>query len=367
MKLTKVAGATSEIWQIFIQDSSSQLGAGLTGLVFNSGSLTAYFHRDTDTTATAITLATMTVGTFTSSGFKEIDATNMPGWYQFCPPNTALASGAKSCAIHLKGASNMAPLPIEVQLTTVNPDSAGFGLVNASANVAQWNGTNVASPATAGIPDVNVKNIDNDAASASGTVTFPNATLASTTNITAGTIATVTNLTNAPTIGDLTATMKTSVTTAATAATPTVSTLGANTITATSIAANALTAAKIAADAIGASQLAADAVTEIQTGLATSTQATNIQSDTDNIQTRLPAALTGDGNMKSDILKFTQVVESAGSYTGQQVLSILLAFVAGVTSDNGLTFKSPDGVSTRGAATVDVDNNRTAMSLTPSS
>ena len=40
------------------------------------------------------------------------------------------------------------------------------------------------------------------------------------TNITAGTITTVTNVTNAPTTGDLTATMKTSVTTAATAATP---------------------------------------------------------------------------------------------------------------------------------------------------
>jgi len=45
--------------------------------------------------------------------------------------------------------------------------------------------------------------------------------LATPTNITAGTITTVTNLTNAPTNGDLTATMKTSVTTAATAATPT--------------------------------------------------------------------------------------------------------------------------------------------------
>lgn len=49
--------------------------------------------------------------------------------------------------------------------------------------------------------------------------TFP-ATVASTTNITAGTITTATNLTNAPTAGDLTATMKTSVTTAASAATP---------------------------------------------------------------------------------------------------------------------------------------------------
>lgn len=124
MKLLKVAGITSEIWQIFIQDKTKTDGSGLTGLAFNTSGLTAYYHRDTDTTATAISLVTMTVGTFTSSGFKEIDATNMPGWYQFCPPNAALASGAKSCAFHLQSGGNMAPLPIEVQLSAVNPDSA---------------------------------------------------------------------------------------------------------------------------------------------------------------------------------------------------------------------------------------------------
>jgi len=53
------------------------------------------------------------------------------------------------------------------------------------SSVTQILGTAVSSPATAGILDVNVKNIDNDAASASGTVTFPNGTVASTTNITA--------------------------------------------------------------------------------------------------------------------------------------------------------------------------------------
>ncbi len=52
-------------------------------------------------------------------------------------------------------------------------------------------------------------------------VTFP-ATVASPTNITAGTITTVTNLTNAPTVGDFTTDMKTSLVTAATAGTPTV-------------------------------------------------------------------------------------------------------------------------------------------------
>ena len=136
MKLLLTAGSTSNILQVFIRDSSSTTGAGLTGLAFNSASLTAYYHKDADTTATAITLVTMTVGTYTSSGFKEIDATNMPGWYQFCPPNAAVSSGA-SVSFHLKGATNMAPLPIEVQLIAANLQNATtLGLTNLDATVS---------------------------------------------------------------------------------------------------------------------------------------------------------------------------------------------------------------------------------------
>lgn len=124
MKLTVKAGETSRILQIFVRDSSSTTGAGLTGLAFGTSGLTAYYHRDTDTTATAISLVTMTVGTFTSSGFKEIDASNMPGWYQFCPPNAAIAAGAKSVGFHLKGATNMAPTPIELELVLFDPQDA---------------------------------------------------------------------------------------------------------------------------------------------------------------------------------------------------------------------------------------------------
>lgn len=67
--------------------------------------------------------------------------------------------------------------------------------------------------------------------------------------------------------------------------------MAANVLTATAIATDAITAAKIATDAIGASELAADAVAEIQSGLATSAALATVQADTDNIQTRLPAAL----------------------------------------------------------------------------
>lgn len=229
MKLLRKVGSTSEIWQIFIADSSSTTGAGLTGLAFGTSGLTAYFHRDTDTTATAISLVTMTVGTFTSGGFKEIDATHMAGWYAFCPPDAALASGAKSCAFHLQGAANMAPLPIEVDL-------------DAQVDVTFWKGTVVPNPQTAGVPDINAIAINNVAttsvttinavigtATAGSTatavaslqttantintnttglvgVTFP-ATVASTTNITAGTITTVSGNVNGNVGGNVTGTV----------------------------------------------------------------------------------------------------------------------------------------------------------------
>lgn len=64
------------------------------------------------------------------------------------------------------------------------------------------------------VPDtqkVDIETIKTNPVVNGGTVTFPTtATLASTTNITAGTITTATNLTNSPTAGDFTATMKTS-------------------------------------------------------------------------------------------------------------------------------------------------------------
>lgn len=69
-------------------------------------------------------------------------------------------------------------------------------------------------------------------------------------------------------------------------------------IDAATFAAGAITAAAIATNAIDADALATDAVTEIQAGLATSGAVAAVQADTDNIQSRLPAALVG-GKMDS--------------------------------------------------------------------
>lgn len=119
MKFSLLAGTTSKLLQIFIQDSSKTDGSGLTGLLYNSAGLTAYYYREGAASATAITLATMTVGTWASGGFKEIDATHMPGVYQIGVPDAVLAPGADSAVIFLRGAADMVPLPLEIDLKGV--------------------------------------------------------------------------------------------------------------------------------------------------------------------------------------------------------------------------------------------------------
>lgn len=131
MKLIVKKGRTSLIVKLFIQDTRQSDGRGLTGLAFNTSSLTCYRARDDDGNAagTAITLATMTRGTWASGGFVEKDATNMPGVYEFGVPNNALASGSETVVIILKGASNMAPVVLEIQLVAFDPQEATAGVL----------------------------------------------------------------------------------------------------------------------------------------------------------------------------------------------------------------------------------------------
>lgn len=107
----------------------------------------------------------------------------------------------------------------------------------------------------------------------------------------------------------------------------TVSTLDSNVITAASINADAITAAKIATNAITSDAIDSTFVNEI----------------------------------------WAKVVEAEGSYTAQQALSIGLSILAGETNTGGTVFRTPNDAATRVSATVDGSNNRTAMTLTPSS
>jgi len=89
-----------------------------------------------------------------------------------------------------------------------------------------------------------------------------------------------------------------------------------------SLAANAITAAAIAADAVDADALAADAVTEIQSGLATAAALAVVDDFLDTeitaILARLPATLTADGNMKSDVLRIIGVALQGNGTLGNE-------------------------------------------------
>lgn len=114
MKLALAPAVTSKIIRVYLTTLST--GAALTGVVF--GDITARYIIEGAASSVAITLATMTVGTWATGGFKEIDATNMPGWYELGVPNAAFASG-NSVGIQIKangGTSvGMANCNVEIQ------------------------------------------------------------------------------------------------------------------------------------------------------------------------------------------------------------------------------------------------------------
>ena len=130
MKLQIKKGSTSLRLMVFIADSSSTTGAGKTGLTSASSGLKWFYWRgDTGNAGgVSVTPASATRGTFTSGGIIEIDATNLPGWYEIGVPDAAIASGSDSVVMMLHGVTNMAPLPLEIQLVSYNPnDAAALG------------------------------------------------------------------------------------------------------------------------------------------------------------------------------------------------------------------------------------------------
>jgi hypothetical protein len=127
---------TSKLLRIFVQDSSASDGSGLTGLTSASSGLVWWYIREGAAAEVQVTLAAGTLGTWSSGGFIEIDATNLPGGYELGVPDAALASGTDSLFMMLSGASNMAPVPIEIQLTQTDLARDYSGTVTVSAPVS---------------------------------------------------------------------------------------------------------------------------------------------------------------------------------------------------------------------------------------
>jgi hypothetical protein len=107
-------GSTSQLTDVFMQDSTVTTGAGKTGLAYNT--VTCYYKRQGESSWTAVSLVTMTQGTWTTRGFIEGDATHAPGMYEFGIPDACLAAGAKWCDFMFT-ATGAAPCPMRVMLT----------------------------------------------------------------------------------------------------------------------------------------------------------------------------------------------------------------------------------------------------------
>jgi len=136
MKLAIERGATSVILHVFIQNSSVTTGAGLTGLAFDTAGLTCAKIRGNETLSNPTFQDITTLGTYeaptlnTNIRFKQVHATNAPGWYEVHLHNDWLdvTNTRRSLAIMLWGAANMAPVNVEVELT-------GFSLHDTSPDV----------------------------------------------------------------------------------------------------------------------------------------------------------------------------------------------------------------------------------------
>lgn len=384
MLLTYKNGQTSVVLRAKLLDSSSTTGAGLTGLTSASSGLIISTIADNEASATAYTVAGSTIESITTLGtfaaptatkcrFKELDSTNHKGVYEFQFADARFAvSNAKSLLVSVLGATNLQQADFVVQLQSddpfvAKPTNSNLLAIDASGRIdaGKWLGgaiptpnvtgvpivddkyllgTIYSTPATAGIQDVNVKNIDNDAASASGTVTFPNATLASTTNITAGTVTTATNvttvnglaagvitaasiaadaITDAKVASDVTIASVTGSVGSVTGAVGSVTgNVGGNvTGSVGSVAAGGITAASFAADAITAAKIAADVGTEIGTAVwATTTReltsGANIQLPSNGLAnvTAWTVAITGNitGNLSGSVGSVTTVNDKTG-------------------------------------------------------
>lgn len=159
MKQIIKSGSTSKRVVTFIQSATSTTGGGVTGLTNASAGLTWYYYREDSTTSTAVSIVGETLGTWTSGGFKEIDSTNLPGFYELGVPNAVFsATNAPTWAtMMLTGVTGMVPVAIEIQLVAYDPmDAVSLGLTDVKSNVLQWNSANVATPNVSGVPKVDV-------------------------------------------------------------------------------------------------------------------------------------------------------------------------------------------------------------------
>ena len=113
--ITIAPGSTSQSIELYL---------GATGLTASTSGLSARYNR-TRTASVSIPLVARTIAqAWTSGGFAEVDATNMPGVYRLDLPDAALAAGADDVTIVVRGASGTNGAVMTVKLSSGGLTSA---------------------------------------------------------------------------------------------------------------------------------------------------------------------------------------------------------------------------------------------------
>ena len=152
--ITIAPGSTSQSIELYL---------GATGLTASTSGLSARYNR-TRTASVSIPLVARTIAqAWTSGGFAEVDATNMPGVYRVDIPDAALAAGADDVTIVVRGASGTNGAVMTVKLS-----SGGLTSAQTAAAVLDAVGTSYATAGSIGyaIQNSNVASISGSTAAA---------------------------------------------------------------------------------------------------------------------------------------------------------------------------------------------------------
>jgi hypothetical protein len=128
-------GLTSVSLPIFVADTSSTTGGGLSGVTSASSGLVMEYRRQNQSTWTSVTpQAGKTLGTYFSGGI--VADGSLDGAYEVDFPDAAFASGARMVVCRVRGVADMLPVLIEIELDAVDyQDAAAFGLSRLDATI----------------------------------------------------------------------------------------------------------------------------------------------------------------------------------------------------------------------------------------
>lgn len=132
----KIKGGLTEVsLPVFIADTSSATGDGLSGVTHSSSGLVLEYRRAGTSSWTSVTPLSKTLGTYVSGGIVADGA--LSGAYEVDFPNAAFAANARFVLCRIRGVANMLPVLIEIELDAVDyQDSVGFGLSRIDATIS---------------------------------------------------------------------------------------------------------------------------------------------------------------------------------------------------------------------------------------